>query len=341
MKYFEAKGTDYELGFQVGDFFKAELAKMAGRAESLLREKEKTAEYVKMAKEKLSAEYPASRDEVFGRADGAGIDRDVMLLLLSPDIMELEGGCTTVILKKPDGSFLLSHNEDDHDYSPENTAVIKYTRPDGSWFAGYTFAGKLLGSTTGFNSYGLVMSSNSIYPESTNTGNLSRYLMQRDAMNAKDAADLMLRLAKCKVSKPFSVNVIDTVNGMAFNIEKDLEKIYVTRIDERYARANHFKSGPYAPLPHGARGNSLFRDWKATLGMMDLDPEKAVLSDLQAIVDYVGPDDKETIKLDPEIYDPAKHSVTVCNFSFDQAADTVNYRDYLGRSEWTRKLSEF
>ncbi len=341
MKYFEAKGTDYELGFQVGAFFKAELEKMAGRAETLLRENEKTAKYVSMAKEKLSAEYPAILDEVYGRADGAGVDRDVMLLLLSPDIMELEGGCTTVILKKPDGNFLFSHNEDDKGYSVENTAIIKYTRPDGSWFAGYTYAGKLLGSTTGFNSFGLVMSSNSIYPQSTNTGFLSRYLMQRDLMNAKDAGDMLARLARMKVVRPFSMNVIDTKSGFAFNAEKDLEKIYVTPIGERYARANHFKTGPYAPLPHGFLGNSIFRDWKASQGLFRLDAESAGLKDLQAILDYEGPDYHETIRYSTYKYDPATTNVTVCNFSFDQAAGTVNYRDYLGRSERTWKLSEF
>lgn len=341
MKCFEAKGTDYELGLQVGEFFKDCLGGLADESAAMLKDNRRAADYVEMAKAFLAKEYPALLDEVYGRADGAGIDRDTGILLLSPDIRELSSGCTTVILKKPDGTFLLSHNEDDHGYSPENTAVIKYIRPDGSWFAGYTFAGKLLGSTTGFNSNGLIFASNSIYPERTETGYISRYIMQRDIMNSKDAADVMYRLARCKVAKPFSMNVIDTKNGFALNIEKDLERLYVTPITERYARANHYKAGPYAPVPHSTLGNSFFRDWKANVGMNLLDPKTASLKDLQDIVDYVGPDEYETINRSTLKYDPAVHSVTVCNFSFDQSSDIVNYRDYLGHTEQTWKLSEF
>lgn len=64
--------------------------------------------------------------------------------------------------------------------------------------------------------------------------------MVRTVMNASTIEEVIRILKKCKVASAFSLNVLDTKTFKAINIEKDIEEIYVTNIEDRYARANHF-----------------------------------------------------------------------------------------------------
>ena len=142
-------------------------------------------------------------------------------------------------IKKKNGKFLFSHNEDEKKYTFENTALIKYDYGQ-YWIVGYTMAEKLTGSSFGYNSYGLVFSSNYIYDTKIELSNISRYIMVRTVMNASTIEEVIRILKKCKVASAFSLNVLDTKTFKAINIEKDIEEIYVTNIEDRYARANHF-----------------------------------------------------------------------------------------------------
>ncbi len=338
MRFFEVRGNDYETGFQVGEYFKKRLQSGAEQYERAL-EKQGTADFVKGIEEKLSKTYPALLDEAYGRADGSGMSRLATLLMYSPEFFNKQDGCTTAVLRKPDGNLLFSHNEDDPAFDLGNVAIVKYVYPGGRWTVGYTVAEKLLGSTWAYNSDGMVFSSNYIAPGITDINNVSRYYMVRDALDSRDIGELLKRLARMKVATPFSFNAVDSKTGEAVNVEKDVEKIYVTWIGEKYARSNHFTSAPYAPVP--TTGNTMFRYWKANDLLSQLDPKTCDIFALRGILDFEGPDYMHTINLSTLTNDTKTKPVTVCNFAYDQKAGRIYLKDYIGREEFAWDYNEF
>ncbi|MBR0139296.1 MAG: hypothetical protein IJM17_03295, partial [Firmicutes bacterium] len=112
MRFFEVRGNEYETGYQVGEYFKERLQSEAEKYEKVL-EKESTLDFVKGLEEKLKKAYPALLQEAYGRADGSGMSRYATLLMYSPEFFKKQDGCTTAMLRKPDGSLLFAHNEDD------------------------------------------------------------------------------------------------------------------------------------------------------------------------------------------------------------------------------------
>ncbi len=338
MKIFEVKGSAYEQGFQVGERFKDWLQTKAPGYEEALK-KPALSDFVKRAEERLAKEYPLLLDEAYGRADGSGMSRHATLLMFSPEVFNKEEGCTTAVLQKPDGSFLFAHNEDDPGFVFGNVALVKYVWPDGRWLVGYSVAEKLLGSTWGYNSDGMVFSTNFIAPAVRDLDSVSRYYMARDAFDARDLGDLLRRLARLEVASPFSFNAIDTKRGEALNVEKDVKKMYVTPIRGRYARSNHFTSSPYSPIP--MVGNTMFRYWKANDLISELDPETADIFQVRGVTDFKGPDYMHTVHFSPDTNDPVTLPVTVANFAFDQAAGKIYIRDFLEHEEYVWDYGQF
>lgn len=324
IRYLEVSGTEYEMGFQLGQAFAAYLQSAAlGMEETLaqgaIREKAERLEG------KLKAQLPACLEEIYGRADGAKIPRSLALLLFFPEISKRADGCTTAVIQRENGKFLFCHNEDDEHYTTENVALVKYQYGD-FWITGYTAATKLVGSSFAWNSAGMVFSSNYIYDTKIQLENISRYVAVRDVMNAKSLEEAVRKLREAKVASAFSLNILDLNENRAVNIEKDTEEIYPTPICERYARANHFiaktEDLPQPPV------SSAFRCAKANELIAQVDRKTASISDLQSILMYETQGYNESIYMDAKKY-PEK-GVTVANFSYDGESGKIAVRDYLG-----------
>lgn len=324
IKNFEVSGTEYDMGYAVGKEFKDYLQKSIEKYEEKLKIKN-VYENVKRMEEKLKKQFSKCLEEIYGRADGANVSRDATLLMFFPEIFRKIDGCTTVILKKENGNFLFSHNEDDKNYNINNVALVKYKYSD-YWIVGYTMAEKLTGSSFAFNSYGLVFSSNYIFDTKINLNNVSRYIMVRDVMNSKSIEETIEKLKNSKVASAFSLNILDTKKNIAINVEKDIDEIYVTNIEDRYARANHFTSKEYI-LPED-RKSTKFRDEKANELIKLVDRKSASIDDLLNILNYETDDYNESIFKDPKKY-PDK-SITCANFSCDNDLKKICIKDYLG-----------
>lgn len=323
IKNFEVTGTEYDMGYAVGKEFKDYLQKSIEKYEEKFKIKN-VYENVKSMEEKLKKQFPKCLEEIYGRADGANVSRDATLLMFFPEIFRKIDGCTTVILKKENGNFLFSHNEDDR-YNINNVALVKYKYSD-YWIVGYTMAEKLTGSSFAFNSYGLVFSSNYIFDTKINLNNISRYIMVRDVMNSKSIEEAIEKLKNSQVASAFSLNILDINKNIAVNIEKDIEEIYVTNIEDRYARANHFTSKEYI-LPED-RKSTKFRDEKSNELIKLVDSKNAKIEDLINILNYEIDDYNESIFKDPKKYNDK--SITVANFSCDNDLKNICIKDYLG-----------
>lgn len=335
MKKYVVSGTDYDMGYKVGNIFKEYLcSEIKKYDEKILNEN--VYSKVKELELKLKNESSNCLEEIYGRADGAGVDRESLLLMFFPEIYKKVDGCTTLILKNKDNKFLFSHNEDDKNYTTENTALIKYDYGN-YWIVGYTMAEKLTGSSFAYNSYGLVFSSNYIYDTKIELDNISRYIMVRNVMNARTLDEAIEILKSSKVASAFSLNILDTKMNKAINIEKDIEEIYMTSIEDRYARANHFiaKENDLTEKPISSK----FRNTKTNELIKNIDQSTAKIEDLKTILNYETEDYYKSVFKDPKKY--ADKSVTVANFSYDGANNFIEINDYLGDSELKFKYEEF
>lgn len=333
MKKYIVNGTDYDMGYKVGVIFKKYLHdRIKKYDEKLLNEKVYLK--VKELELKLEKEAYSCLQEIYGRADGALVNRDSMLLMFFPEIYRKVDGCTTLIMKNNKGNFLFSHNEDNINYTSENTALIKYDY-DNYWVVGYTMAEKLIGSTFAYNSYGLVFSSNYIYDTKIELNNISRYILVRTVMNAQNIDEAVKILKNIKVASAFSLNILDTKLKKAINVEKDIEDTYITNIEDKYARANHFIAKEYdlqdVPL------SSKFRDAKAK----ELIKNESInmIDDLKEILEYETNDYYQSIFKDPKKYHDK--SVTVANFSYNGENHSIEINDYLGNNKLNLNYEDF
>lgn len=335
MKKYVVTGTDYDMGYQIGKIFKEYLQNAIKKYDEKILNKNVYSK-VKELEVKLKNESFNCLQEIYGRADGAEVSRDSLLLMLFPEIYKRIDGCTTLILKKQNDKFLFSHNEDEKQYTSENTALIKYDYGQ-YWIVGYTMAEKLTGSSFGYNSYGLVFSSNYIYDKKIELSNISRYIMVRTVMNASTIEEVISILKNCKVASAFSLNVLDTKTNKAINIEKDIEEIYVTNVNDRYARANHFTTKkeelPDEPM------SSKFRDEKSNELIKEVDKTTVTIENLKAILSYETEDYYKSIFKDPKKY--FDKSRTVANFSYDGDNNTIEIIDYLDDSKLKFTYEEF
>ncbi|MEG2351543.1 MAG: C45 family peptidase [Bacilli bacterium] len=323
IKIFEVQGTDYEMGCQIGKQFKKYLQKAIRKYEKKLDSKVIYLK-VKEMEDKCKKDYPRCLEEIYGRADGSEVSRDAMLLMFFPEVYKKADGCTTLIFKKEKDNFLFCHNEDGKSYNSNNVALIKYNYKN-FWVVAYTMAEKLAGNAFTYNSYGLVFSSNYIFDTAVDLNNISRYIAVKEVINSSSVEEAVDKLEKCKVASPFSLNILDVNLNIAVNVEKDIEGTYVTKINNRYARANHFiaksEGLPKEPI------SSKFRYNKAKELLTSLNKKESSITSLINILSYETRDYYSSIFKDPNKY--KGNGVTVANFSIESKTKKIRIHDYL------------
>ena len=253
-----------------------------------------------------------------------------------PEVYKRIDGCTTVIVKNTKEQYFFSHNEDDVNYTNENVAFIHY-HYDTCDVYGYTVAHKLCGSSFGFNSHGLVFSSNYVYDTVIDLNNISRYILVNDVMKSENIDDALKRLKSMKVASAFSLNILDIKQNRCINVEKDIKEIYVKEITDRYARANHFiiKPDPYTTeIPK----SSAFRDSKSKELTNLIDRDTVTLKDLQNVLGYQTDDYYESTFKDPNKYKDL--SVTVANFNYDGSKNKIEIHDYLDDTDLSFEMND-
>ncbi len=332
MRRFTVRGTPYEMGVQTAREFLPYLEQVKGKYEEKIRISG-TRETVLRMKEKVLREYPDAYQEILGRAEGSGMSEDAAFLMFFPEIFRRADGCTTLILRRLDGRFLFSHNEDDRNYDWDNCALVTYDCGDRQ-IVGFTMAEKLTGCSFGWNSDGLLYSSNYIYDTKLELNNISRYIMVRDVMNAKTLEDAVYRLARMRVASAFSLNLYDRNENRAVNVEKDTDAVYVTEILGRYARANHFTTRKDSLLPE-PYASSAFRDAKVNELIPLVNAATATIEDLQEILKYSGEDYDHCVYQDPNRFSYREKVCTIVNFSFDGLTDRILIRDCFDGSVMT------
>lgn len=327
------KGSRYEMGYALGQHFRKQLSENSDVFMKRL-ENPIISDRLEKALKKMEELMPEELDELYGKADGAKLDRKVIALMHCPELYNLDSGCTTAILKKDD-RILFSHNEDDYFLGEDKCALVKYEYPD-HYVVCFTEYDKLSGSCNGYNSYGLVFSCNYIFHDEERYDNISRYIVSRKLIESRNIEECLETLRSIKPVQPFSFNVMDINENRAINVENDFDDEYITEIDDRYGRSNHFLCKDDPKMSESSKNRAILA--KERVSSLDNNDD---IENLRQVLCYEDEDKDRCILLDPAKYDNEKVSVTLVNMSFDSLTKIVTYIDYFDKTSISFRMDEF
>lgn len=249
-------GTLYEKGFQLGERFQHTIQTIVEDTRELLKQEDIHDRFL-IVKRKLEERYADILDEVYGRADGAKVDRDEYLLYLCPEIYTYHDSCTDIIIKDMNGNIVGGHNEDGN-YHLENSGLVKY-RTEYGYLCDFFTTDTLAGGNFCWNSHGMIFTGNSIYVKHMNHIGIPNWFILRRLVDAK-SIEAVLQLFDCEdAASGFNLNVVDTNQKRAISIEYRLNIHSTIEINDKFAHSNHFTSEEVG-LPLTNKGsNSKFR----------------------------------------------------------------------------------
>ena len=271
----------------------------------------------------LKNEYPRYYDEVIGKADGLKIDRLLYFAVLCPEITNINfEHCTTIMCKKENGKFIISHNEDD-DYLEGNFCLSKVKIDNDNWFVTNDMYNMPFGNGISWNSYGIVKTINYCHNDIIDINNYPRYFAQRHISEAKSIDDLINRCKEMKVASGFHVNAIDINNNIAVSIEVYSDGVDVEYVNNYYIHSNHFIHKEHLNNPKtDNESNSIFRLNKCN----ELLNEKT-MNEIQEILSYRSKENKFENSILQTKDDPY---MTLFNFSFDtENINKIYFKNYI------------
>lgn len=303
--------SPYENGQISGRYFKNVAKKDISRYGSFLKDVgilEKCSRILA----KLKASFPDYYDEVRGKADGLGVTLEAYFVVMCPEILNLSQHCTTIMCKKENGSFILSHNEDG-DYIEGNFCISKVLTSDNEWFVTNDMYDMPFGNGFSWNSHGILKTIDYCYEPNTIGDNLPRYFLQRHISEATSLKDLISRCSDMKPASGFHINALDINNNAAASIEVYPDSVNVELIDDCYIHSNHYVHQKYQNNIQFSEGsNSVFRLQKAT-ELLNSTKTRNIAS-VKKILDYRDSQDRFENSIFQTKSDPY---ITCMNLTFD------------------------
>lgn len=312
----------YENGRISGVYFKNIINSSIAKYKSVFYDKVKF-EKCKNISNLLKKEFPLYYEEIRGKANGSNVDFDVYFSIMCPEILNLDCHCTTIVCKKKNGQFIISHNEDD-DYVKGNFCISKITTNDG-WFVTNDIYNMPFGNGFSWNSFGIIKTINYCHESNINENKLPRYFSQRHISEAKSIDDLIKRCNDIRPASGYHVTALDINKNIAVSIEVYPDSIDVEYIDNYYIHSNHYIHGNYRNNPVTDEGsNSIFRQNKATELFNKVNEKN--LKNIKDILDYRDKTDRFEYSIFQTNDDPY---ITGMNISFDiDNKDVINLSVY-------------
>lgn len=188
--FIEAGGTNYEIGYQLGECLKEKLTDHNEARQAFYRKfsKKNNTPLDKIAtfSEKLISRYfPEYLEELKGMADGSSIPlQDVLLLSNEETILNGAAKKCTTFAYAGTKSVILGHNEDWMVGFEDKLYVVKARPAKGAAFISLAYLGCLGGSSVALNEYGIAFSGNSLL-EGTQSG-VPKNIILRSQIEAKN-----------------------------------------------------------------------------------------------------------------------------------------------------------
>lgn len=319
--FVELSGTAYETGVQTGKLFRSELCKGAKASAALLKNAEVRKDF-KTVKRILETEYPDELLHAYGRADGAGADRDAYLLFLCYELAEDRGPerCSDIIVCDA-GRILMGHNEDGP-YTTNNSALVKYIT-GGGWHYDYASPDALAGGSFGFTSAGLVYTMNYMYLETLRRDRTPVWFFLRRLVACKSIEEIKGYLEKIDIASGFHWNLC--IGGKAYEIEAKYDHAEITEVDGIFVHTNHYLNPSMDEGYSDPESNTLFRYAK----IRELIRKKGNIlrsaEDVESILSYQSTTYYNSIFETPEM----GKGITACTVIFDSANHSLNYRNHM------------
>lgn len=328
--FVELTGTEYETGVQTGRLFRAELCKGAEKSALLLKDPEVCKDF-ETVKKLLEAEYADELLHVYGRADGAGADRNAYLLFLCYELGEDRGPerCSDIIVSEP-GRVLMGHNEDGP-YSLENSALIKCISGDG-WYFDYASPDALAGGSFGFTSAGLVYTMNYMYLETLRRDRTPVWFFLRRLVACKSIEEIRKHLETIDIASGFHWNL--SIGGKAYEVEAKYDHAEISEVDGIFVHTNHYLTPSMDEGYSDPESNTLFRYAK----IKELIRKKGNIlrsaEDVESILSYQSTTYYNSIFETPDM----GKGITACTMIFDSAKGCIKYRNHMIGESYTFSL---
>lgn len=313
--YINIEGNEYELGAQIGKIFQEDIQ------ENIEFVKEKMDNpYIKkdfdIVKSKIENQYPEQLQHVFGRADGAGVNRDLYLLFLCYELWEDRDPehCSDIMIRQGD-HIVMGHNEDGP-YTKRNSAFIKYNI-DGMYFFDYSTPDALAGASFGFNSYGLVYSMNYMYIENMRRTEIPVWFLARKIITCKSITEIKKKLERFEIASGFHFNLF--IDGKAYSIEGKFNRAEIVEVDGVFVHTNHYVNASFDEGYAPPEANTLFRYAKIKALFAKKGIKKYTTDDIEEILSYRAESYYNSILSEEDM----KRNITACTVLFDSAAKTI------------------
>ena len=303
--------TSYENGKTSGQYFKSVLNPEILKDTPLKKRPELKEKCIHMM-HKLQKEYPDYYEETIGKADGLEMDPIDYFSIMCPELFNFGfEHCTTIITKKDNGHFILSHNEDDN-YIEQNFCLSKVYTDEHNWFMTNDMYNMPFGNGISYNSHGIIKTINYTHEEDIHPDELPRYYGQRYISEAESLEDLIKRCQTMKTASGFHVTAIDTNTLKAVSIEVYPDSISIIPVDNWYVHTNHYIHNTHKDNPKTDEGsNSIFRLHKAQ--QLIQHAEKTTDS-IRQVLNYRSPENRFDNSILQTTDDPY---ITLFNFTVD------------------------
>ena len=233
-------GSNYQIGFQVGERFRTQIANALLESRKLkdLKRAERGCLRYRKLEEYGSRYFPQYMEEIRGIAEGSGLNlRDLLLINFHYDFPQ---GCTTVVLREPE-RVILAHNEDNSGNYVNNCYILQVFPEGGTPFISFCYPGMLPGNAFAFNSYGMVITTNAMRASDVEFG-IPRHLIDRSLLGANNISHMVKKILLLQRASGGSFNVVSRNENRAINVETTSKKHCITEIEERYFHTNHYIS---------------------------------------------------------------------------------------------------
>ncbi len=319
LKIATLNGNGYELGWQFSQLFD-NVDNDFSYFRNLLEDKN-IRENLDKVKEKIKVRYPSYLEEMYARADGFNVNRDVYLLNICFEIYESKEACTDIIVKVDDECMLLGHNEDISE-NLDQIALVKYNCHNG-YFCELSLYNCPQGTTFGWNSYGIIYSVNSISLKEVNELGIPVWFILRDIVECKSIEEVIDKINIADCASSFSLNIIDSHKNKAYSIEKVLDKLDVLEIKDKYIHTNHIIHPNMKSKICEIYNSSLIRIDTGTKLLNNLDIKNINLDNIRKILQF-NDSDTAYVYQNTDIDD----SLTVATFLFNSYTKEIQIYSY-------------
>jgi predicted choloylglycine hydrolase len=250
LPYFHVKGSNYEIGFQIGKEFKNKITNtITNRDKFFDLKKWDTSDNSRInVMLKLSKKiFPDFIEEMQGIADGAGYDFRDIFIHNSMHLLDL-ANCSTGVFKLPN-KILIAHNEDFDPIMEKNRYFLFVEQENKTSFFAHSYPGVIPGMSFGFNSAGLLMTCNFL-PDPTKSLGISRILFGRSILEQSSIKKGL------KIIDSFnprtggaSYTLASLKENKVINVETTGLESTIIEISDRFFRANHYISKEFQDFP--------------------------------------------------------------------------------------------